>query len=227
MQSSKVRKKARRQESGKNADTGEAQPIRVGLTGNIGSGKSTASSMFAELGVPVFDADSVGHSLLASSTHVQKMIIEKFGKEIVFAGSIDRHRLAKIVFSDPRKKKTLEDILHPQIMNSIIGSIPKRSGSHYVVVEVPLLYEARLSHLFDYVIVVKAATELSVERASRNLGVTKSDILNRLSAQLDQSQKEKLADFVISNDGSLDELRSRVVILHKIISSLNVSDSET
>lgn len=211
---------AKRREGKKRFPQAVASPLKIALTGNIGTGKSTVAGMFAELDVPVFDADRVGHDLLYSNANVQKKVIEAFGKEIIFAGSIDRRKLGKIVFNDPRKKKRLESILHPEIMNNIIENIPQHSGSRYVVVEIPLLYEAKLSKQFDHVVLVKAKPKVAVERASRSLGMTKEDVIKRLNTQIDQSKKEKLADFVIANDGSLDELRSRVALVHIILSSL-------
>ncbi len=202
-------------------------PLKIGLTGNIGTGKSAVARMFADLGVPVFSADEVGHGLLDSSDVIKKQIIDEFGRNVISSQSIDRRKLARVVFNDPEKRRRLESILHPEIMKNITESATRQAANGYVVVEVPLLYEAKLSDQFDYVILVKADREVAVERASKKLKVHKEEILRRLNTQIDQTKKEGLADFVITNDGSLDKLRTRVALIHSIISSLKESEASS
>jgi dephospho-CoA kinase len=196
-------------------------PLRIGLTGNIGSGKSTAALIFAELGAATFDTDKIGHELLQSDPHIQSRIVETFGNQIIVSGLISRQKLGKIVFGNPEKRKKLESILHPAIMSAINQRLKANAGVRYAVVEVPLLYEARLSGDFDYVILVKADRDSAVGRASTNLGISKEEVLKRLEAQIPQLEKEKLADFVIANDGTRDDLKDKIGLLHTIISSLS------
>lgn len=195
-------------------------PLKVGLTGNIGSGKSTAASLFSELGVPTFDTDRIGHELLESDSRIRTVIVKAFGKRIITDGVIDRRSLGEIVFGDPQKKERLESILHPAIMSSVDERLRQHSGKSYAVVEVPLLYEAGLSGEFDYVILVKADEKIAVERAATKLGISKEAVMKRLATQIAQSEKEKFADFVIANNGTADDLKKKVELLHLVISSM-------
>lgn len=116
--------------------------LRVGLTGNIGSGKSTAAMMFTELGVPTFDADKAGHSLLESDEAIKSKVIKTFGTRILVGGRISRKNLGEIVFANPAKKKQLERILHPAIISVLNEKISSLPDSSYAVVEAALIYEA-------------------------------------------------------------------------------------
>lgn len=200
-------------------------PLAVGLTGNIGSGKSTVAALFRELGVPTFDTDKIGHELLESNPAVRSKIGKTFGSEVVEHGPVDRRKLGAIAFGSPEKRRKLESILHPAIMSAVSERIARLGDRDYAVVEVPLLYEARLADRFDYVILVKAYKEIAVARASANLGIGKDEVLKRLDAQIPQSEKEKLADFVIANNGSKEDLKRRVMLLHSVVSSLASEES--
>ncbi len=195
-------------------------PLAVGLTGNIGSGKSTAARLFSELGVPVFDTDRIGHELLESDPGVRKKIAEAFGSKVVENGPVDRRRLGEVVFGNPAKRRKLEGILHPAIMAAARERVSQQKVRSYAIVEVPLLYEASLAGEFDYVILVKTDEEKAVGRASVNLGIGKDEVKKRLDAQIPQSEKEKLADFVVANNGTEDDLRMKVHLLHSVLSSL-------
>ncbi len=196
-------------------------PLAVGLTGNIGSGKSTAARIFSELGVPTFDTDKIGHEILESDSAVRTAIAEAFGDDIIKSGPVNRRKLGEIVFRDPLKRKKLESILHPAIMATVRDRIFGHPHRGYVIVEVPLLYEAELAGEFDYVVLVRTDEGNAVARAAANLGIGRKEITKRLATQIPQSKKEKLADFVISNNGTVEELRERIRLLHSIISSLS------
>ncbi len=195
-------------------------PLKAGLTGNIGSGKSTAAAAFSRLGVPTFDADKVGHELLETDGGIRRKVISAFGEQVITDGKINRSRLGQIVFSDSSGRAVLEGILHPAIMRTITDRASALKDTHYVIIEVPLLFEAQLADNFDYIILVRAKRDVAVRRAAENLGLSRQEVLKRLAAQIPQSEKEKLADFVISNDGSLAELKERVGLIHTILESV-------
>lgn len=195
--------------------------LKIGLTGNIGSGKSTVAKLFAELGVPTFDADHVGHALLDSDEEVKRKVLEIFGEKILVDRKINRPTLGKIVFEDSKRRAQLEQILHPAITSTINERIMDLPNVNYAVVEGPLIYEAGLEKTFDYIILVKASKEIAINRAAMNLAMRKADIIKRMNAQISQTKKEKLADFVIVNNGTIEELKHRVNLLHSIILSLS------
>jgi len=200
--------------------------LRIGLTGNIGSGKSAVARLFAEHGVPTFDADHVGHALLDSDDEIKEKVLKTFGEKILIDRKINRPALAKIVFDDPRKRARLEQILHPAISETINERIMDLPNVRYAVVEGALLFEAGIEKNFDYIILVKADRKIAIDRAVRNLNLTKSEVTKRMNTQIPQNEKEKLADFVIVNNGTVEELRHRVNLLHSIILSLSANQSE-
>ncbi len=195
-------------------------PMGVAVTGNIGSGKSTAVRFFSELGVPTFDTDRIGHELLESDSRIRAAIVKIFGDAILTGGQIDRRKLGELAFMSEEKRLKLESVLHPAIMAAVAERARNFADRRYIVVEVPLLYEAELADRFDYVVLVKADEKTAVARASMKLGIEREKVLERLVAQIPQSEKEKLADFVIANNGSQEDLRTKVLLLHSVISSL-------
>jgi dephospho-CoA kinase len=199
--------------------------IKVGLTGNIGSGKSTAAKFFAELGVPVFDADRIGHELLEKNKKIQTLITKKFGSEILDGGRISRQKLSVIVFNDPTKLAVLEEILHPEIIKELYARTRSFPDKPYSIAEAALIYEARLSNKFDYIIVVTANRDTAIKRAAKNLKQPVEEIEKRMKAQIPQSEKEKLADFVIANNSSIENLKAKVKLIHSILLSLATQKS--
>lgn len=199
--------------------------LKVGLTGNIGSGKSTAAKFFAELGTPVFDADRIGHELLEKSRKIQSLITKEFGREILEDGRISRRKLSVIVFNDPNKLATLEEILHPEIIKELSARTRLFQNKPYSIAEAALIYEARLSDKFDYIIVVTADKYTAIKRAAQNLRMPVEEIEKRMKAQIPQSEKKKLADFVIANNGSVENLKSKVRLIHNILLSLATQKS--
>lgn len=199
--------------------------LKVGLTGNIGSGKSTAAKFFAELGVPVFDADKIGHELLERNTKIQRLITREFGREIMENGHISRQKLSTIVFNDPVKLAVLEEILHPEIIKELSLKAMAFPDRPYSIAEAALIYEARLSNKFDYIIVVVADKEIAIKRAAQNLRKPVEEIEKRMRTQIPQHEKEKLADFVIVNNGSIQSLKSKVQLIHNILLSLATQKS--
>ncbi|MHB1509366.1 MAG: dephospho-CoA kinase [Acidimicrobiales bacterium] len=188
--------------------------IAVGLTGGIGSGKSTAAAMLRARGATVLDADSLAREAVEPGTAELAAVVDRFGPEVVAAGGrLDRAKLASIVFRDDRARADLEAIVHPAVAELLAERLDALSGSHaIVVVEIPLLAEAggRADYGLKGVVVVDAPSDLAVERLVAGRAMDPADARRRVAAQASRVQRLALADFVISNTGSLEELDAMV-----------------
>jgi dephospho-CoA kinase len=188
----------------------------IGLTGGIGSGKSTVSQILAELGAVVLDADKVGHQAYQPETETWKDVVAAFGQEIVAVdGSIDRKKLGAIVFGEPRALERLNQIVHPRMYDMMAEQIEeyRRQGVKVVVLDAAILLEANWTPLVDEVWVTVASEPTVVRRARERTGLPEEQIRSRIRSQLSNEERKKQASVVISNDGSLDELRAKVVEL--------------
>ena len=185
----------------------------IGLTGGIGSGKSTVSQFLAELGATIIDADKIGHEVLKPDTEVWREVVVTFGKQIVAAnGTIDRKNLGAIVFSNPEARAQLNQIMHPRIYEMVKAQLAEyqRQGTNVVVVEAPLLVEADWTLLVDEVWVTTAAEDIVLKRLRERTGLSKAESQARIRAQLPSEEKIKSADVVIDTDCDLDELKAKV-----------------
>ena len=182
--------------------------LRVGLTGNLGSGKSTVLNFFRELGAITYDADKVIHSLYRRGTETYMEVVKAFGEGILKGdGQIDRKKLAEIVFRDKAKLRKLEEISHRALYNYLEGEF-KKIGEGIVVVEATLLMEKGSCRRFDFCLLVYAPKELCKERALKK-GYTEEEFERRWSFQFEPQKKKKLAHFIIDNSNSLEETRRR------------------
>jgi dephospho-CoA kinase len=185
----------------------------VGLTGGIGSGKSTVATMLGDLGAVVIDADKVGHDVYRPGTEGFRRVVDAFGAEIVAAdGTIDRARLGARVFADRAELARLNALVHPLIGDEIRRRMQAAAGEHPgrpIVVEAAIMMEAGWS-FFDQVWVVVVRPETAVARVTASRGLSADDVERRIAAQLSNEERERRADVVIRNDGSLDELRAQV-----------------
>ncbi|MBC7339910.1 MAG: dephospho-CoA kinase [Firmicutes bacterium] len=185
----------------------------VGLTGGIGCGKSTVASLLRELGARVVDADQVAREVLAPGSPVLGKVVERFGPRILRAdGSLDRKRLADIVFGDPQALADLNAITHPPIVEMIRQRIEeaRNEGVQVLVVDAPLLLEAGMEGMVDEVWVVTCTREQQIERLCRRTGLSPREAEARMRAQMPLEEKVRRADRVIPNEGSLAQLRAEV-----------------
>jgi len=185
----------------------------IGLTGGIGSGKSTVSRFLAELGAKVIDADKIGHELLQPDTEAWHEVVAAFGREILATdGSIDRKKLGAIVFADPQALAKLNRIMHPRIQKAVRAQLERylSQGVAVVVVEAPLLVEAGWRSLVDEVWVTTAPEATILKRLKERAGLSEEESRARLRSQLASEERIKQADVVIDTDCSLDELRAKV-----------------
>lgn len=188
---------------------------KVAVTGGIGSGKSTVCSFLKELGACVVNADDLVARLLFPTHSVGQKIIELLGVDVVSGDTLDRKKIAEKVFNDYEKLRALEKIIHPLVFAEIecLYLKEKKEPKHPVfVVEVPLLYELGAEKEYDYVVSVVASEEVCRKRLEKKEHPS-TDYDKRMKRQMSPKEKEQKADFIIHNDGSLEELKLRVKLL--------------
>ena len=185
----------------------------IGLTGGIGSGKSTISKYLAELGAVVMDADKVGHEVFQPGTEGWNDVVATFGKEVIDdAGEVDRKKLGEIVFNNPEALHKLNKIVHPRAHDIAKSRLDgyRQQGGEVVVFEVILLIEAGWTDLVDEVWVAVADEDTVVKRLEQQRGMSKEEILARIHSQMTPEEWIKHANVVIKNNGDIDELKAKV-----------------
>lgn len=186
--------------------------LLVGLTGGIGSGKSTVAALLAERGAAVIDADDLARRAVAPGTEGFDRVVETFGHDILGPdGDIDRSRLAAIVFGDPSQLRALEAIVHPEVARLYAEALePFRETDRIVVYSVPLLAERGLAEAFDVVVVVVSDIDRRIERLMRDRGMTPEEVRERAATQLSDEERARVADVLLDNDGELGRLGPQV-----------------
>jgi len=203
------------------------ETITIGVTGGIGSGKSTVTKILAELGAPVIDADKVGHAIYQPDGPAYADMIAAFGEGIMAPDrTIDRKKLGPIVFADPAALKRLNSIVHPKMfarMREMIDGMRAEGERKPIVVEAAILIEANWQPLFDEIWLVTTSKEKVIDRVERERGLQREQTEARIKAQLSDEERLQYASEVIANDGTLDELRSRVTTLWQTALSMSPS----
>jgi dephospho-CoA kinase len=192
----------------------------IGLTGGIGSGKSTVAKLLAEMGAVVMDADKVGHEVFQPGTEGWKDVVNTFGSEILTDyDEINRKKLAEIVFNNPEALSKLNQIIHPRAHDLVKSRLNdyRKQGVEVVVLEVVLLIEAKWTDLVDEVWVIIASEDKVVNRLKQQRGMSKEEILVRISSQMSNDERVKYADVVIRNDDDIDKLKLNIKELWKNI----------
>src|SRR5579863_2697850 len=191
--------------------------LTIGLTGGIGSGKSTVTKILAELGAPIIDADKVGHAIYEPGGPAYPDMIAAFGEGILAPDrTIDRRKLGPIVFADPSALKRLNSIVHPKMftrMREMVTAMRAAGERRPIVIEAAILIEANWQPLFDEIWLVVTSRERVIERVERDRGLKPEQTEARLRAQLSDDERRKYATSVIRNDGTLEELRAAVTRL--------------
>jgi dephospho-CoA kinase len=186
--------------------------LLVGLTGGIGTGKSTVARMLEKRGAVVFDADVLARQAVAPGTPGFDKVVERFGPNVLApGGGLDREALASIVFSDPAARRDLEGIVHPEVRRMFAeGCEEYRDSDRVVVLSAPLLVETGMHTAFDLLIVVSAPVATQIERLMRDRGMAERDVQARIAAQLPLEAKAEVADVLVDNEGTLEDLEGRV-----------------
>ncbi len=181
----------------------------VGLTGGIGSGKSTVAELFARLGALVVDADQLARMAIERGTDGFAEVLLRFGDDIILNGDIDRKKLAEIVFSDENARKELEAIIHPRVQALFAEAVADLSHEDILIYEIPLLVETGAAEKFDFIITVEAEMELRKQRLLKK-GLYISQIEKRIASQATETARAAVADAIIRNDGDEDSLLRQV-----------------
>jgi dephospho-CoA kinase len=187
---------------------------RVGLTGGIGSGKSTVAAMFHDWGVPILDADEIAREIVEPGSDALAEILASFGSAIGTKSGLDRATLRDRVFRNPEDRKRLEAIIHPRVRQAIADRLPGIAGPYCIVV-IPLLIEAGFQDAVDRILVVDVDAATQRARLRTRQGWTDATIDGVLAAQVGRKDRLQAADDVITNNGSLDSLRQQVETLHQ------------
>jgi len=188
--------------------------LNVGLTGGIATGKSTVVRMLVRRGARVIDHDALVHALQEPGRPVWRQIVEAFGRGILDdGGRIDRKRLGALVFGDEVRRKALEGIVHPAVLEEAERErerIGRQDGRAIVLSDIPLLLEVGMQDRFDLILLVYAPPEVQIERVMKRNGMTREEAAARLSAQMPIDEKLRRADVVIRNDSTMGDLEKRV-----------------
>ena len=188
--------------------------LRIGLTGGIGSGKSTVCHMFQALGVTVIDADIIARQLVEPGLPALELIADQFGKQILNAdGSLNRAKLRDVVFFDAEKKQQLENIMHPLVYAQIAAEIENSAGQ-YCIAAIPLLLETKKTQITDRVLVVDCSIEAQLERVVNRDNLSREQVLAIIATQIPRQQRLALADDVIDNSTTTAQLAEQVKRLH-------------
>ena len=193
-------------------------PKIIGLTGGIGSGKTTVANLFASLGIPVFNADDAAKQLMQNSPIIKNQLIQQFGDKVYEQGQLNKSYLASIVFADPEKLAILNSIVHPVTIQAALDWAQQQT-SPYVIKEAALIFESNASEGLDFVIGVTAPLALRIERVMKRDQCTQAEVEKRMQHQISDAIKMKLCDKVIVND-DVQLITPQVIAIHEAFSIL-------
>ena len=200
--------------------------VLVGITGGIGSGKSTVAQLFRERGWTVFASDATAKDIMASDLEVRRELAAAFGEQVLTPNGVNAPLLSSLVFGpDPeigKRLATLNGIVHPRVLDVHMKAIQQEEerGTRFVAIESALIYEIDLEEGFDYVVVVDAPHDACVERVIQRSKLTREDVERRMAEQIPMEEKRGLADFVIDNSGSLDDLKGATQTVAMLIEAM-------
>lgn len=191
--------------------------LKVAITGNIASGKSTVETILKEKGLKVLDTDEVSHNLLEDENVKTKIFSAFKGYDVIEDGEISRKKLGSIIFDNIKLRKKLEGILHPLIKEEIGRFFRQNNDEKIAFVSVPLLFEVGFENLFDKIILIHSDDKIRLERLIKRNNLNEKQAKNRINIQISQDKKIPLADYIIYNDNSLDDLSNNINKILKLI----------
>lgn len=195
--------------------------LKIGLTGGIGSGKSTVTALFSQLNIPVIDADIIAHQLVQPYQPALLQLQQVFGGAIINTdNTLDRAYLRDIVFTDKEKKIKLESILHPLIFQQMQLEYEQQNAA-YVILSIPLLIETKMTSFVDRILVIDCPVETQIERVKQRDNISNERILSIISSQATRKQRLSYADDIIDNSNSTSQLAEQVKKLHNQYINLN------
>ncbi|CUT01834.1 dephospho-CoA kinase [Candidatus Chrysopegis kryptomonas] len=200
--------------------------LTIGVTGGIGSGKTTVCKIFEELGAKVIYADELAKNLMTNDENLKRKIIKIFGNEAYIGGKLNRKFIADVIFTDEKKKKELESVVHPAVIKEILSEfkkLAKNKSVNFVIVEAALIFESGFDNELDYVIVVDADEETKIKRVMERDRCSREEVLKRMRSQMDVRKKRELADILLQNDGDIEELRNKVKFLYSLFDKISKS----
>jgi len=194
--------------------------LKIGLTGGIGSGKSTACEIFSELGVPIIDADIVARKVVQAGMPALQLIKEEFGEDIITKdGLLDRKKVRDQIFTNEIDRKKLENILHPVIYERIVHET-ENIDSSYCIISIPLLLETEALEIIDRVLIIDVSEKLQLSRASVRDNASLNDIERIIRTQISRDNRLAAADDIINNEGDIENLRRQIHDLHEFYKSI-------
>ncbi len=200
--------------------------LTIGVTGGIGSGKTTVCKIFEELGAKVIYADELAKELMTNDESLRQKIIKIFGNEAFIGGKLNKKFIADVIFTDEEKKKELESVVHPAVIKEILSEfkkLAKNKSVNFVIVEAALIFESGFDDELDYVIVVDADEETKIKRVMERDKCSREEVLKRMRSQMDVKKKRELADILLQNDGDIEELRNKVKFLYSLFEKISKS----
>ncbi|MBL1214517.1 MAG: dephospho-CoA kinase [Ignavibacteriae bacterium] len=195
--------------------------IKVGITGGIGTGKTTAANLFKEKGYQVFSADDIAKEIMVSDESVIEKIKTEFGEESFQDGELNKKYLAENVFSDEAKILLINSIVHPPTLEKIeTGMNEALMKEDIVFAESALIFEAEFETMFDYIILVTSTDENKIERVMKSRKISREEVIKRINNQMPDDEKRKGSDFVIENNSTLEDLKSKAEFILSLIENM-------
>ena len=192
----------------------------IGLTGGIGSGKSSVLEIFKKIGISTYNADESAKKLISSDKKIIYSIKQLFGEDIYDKNELNSKLVSKIVFNDKEKLKSLNSIIHPAVAIDFDNFCFKHRDETYIVKEAAIIFETKTENLFNKIIYVKAPKEIRVDRVMQRDNLSRDDVLNRIQNQINETSIIDKCDFIIDNI-NFSELEEKVIEIHNTLISLN------